>query len=213
MRQMMNVLWLCGILLLTAPVVRAQQRAWAQLSIAGNYESFTNTFEKSGYMVTADLEVHGRRKVFGGLLLGFSGYEGMQSTIVEYSTGSIADDLHDKKTQLMFAVGPGFDLLSNHIDRFYLTFYGGYAMVRYEYEYFNDKIKEYPEESPNGFMGLARLGYEHQFAAQITLGLFAQGSYVGKELNWGVGVRLGFRMGEFRLKKPLSALLSSTVKE
>lgn len=213
MRRMMNVLWMCGVLLLAAPAVRAQQRAWAQLSVAGNYERFTNTFDKSGYTATFDLEVHGRRKVFGGLLLGYSAYEGMLPTTVEYLTGPIADDLHDKKTQLLFGVGPGFDLLSNHIDRFYLTLYGGYAVVRYEYEYYNDKIKEFPEESPNGFMGLARLGYEHQFAAQVTLGLFAQGSYVGKELNWGVGVRLGFRMGEFRLKKPLSSLLAPVVKD
>ena len=186
-----------------AAKVCAQQTCWTQYSAALNYESFGGTYEKSGYTLSADIDVHWRSPLFGSLLVGYSWYDGSKPVTVDYSTGAVDDNVSDRKTQLMFAIGPGLDLLSNNIDRFYLALYGGYAIVRYEHAYFTGTERHTPEDDLDGVMCLGRLGYEHQFGRSTTVGVFVQGSYVGKEFNWGVGLRVGFRTSTFNVKKPM----------
>ena len=181
--------------------VQAQQHGWAQYSFSGGYENFAHTYEKSGYMFTADVEAHGRRKIFGAFLVGMSAYEGLQPVWVDYGKERISDNISDRRTQIIFAAGPGFDFLSNHIDRCYLSLYGGYAIVNYEYDYFNAKVREFRDESRNGLTGLMRLGYEHQCGRSWAIGAFLQGAYIGEELNWAVGVRIGFRTSDFHTKR------------
>ena len=135
-------------------------------------------------------------------VVGLSTYEGSKPITLESDFGPVSDNLADKKTQMLFALGPGFDLLSNQIDRFYLNLYGGYAVVDYEYDVCDDVLRDSRDENLNGFWGMARLGYEHQFGRSFSLGGFLQGAYVGEEFNWGIGLRIGFRTSDFRWKKP-----------
>lgn len=140
--------------------------------------------------------------MYGAFLVGLSTYEGSKPITLESDLGPVSDNLADKKTQMLFALGPGFDLLSNQIDRFYLNLYGGYAVVDYEYDVCDDVLRDSRDENLNGFWGMARLGYEHQFGRSFSLGGFLQGAYVGEEFNWGIGLRIGFRTSDFRWKKP-----------
>lgn len=179
----------------------AQTNRWAQWSLSGGYESFGHTFEKGGTMFSADLDVHFNSRWYGSLLVGMSNYEGKQTAVINYPDEDISDTNNDKKTQILFGIGPGFDLLSNKLDRFYVALYGGYALVKYEYEYYDGKVKRFPDENKNGFMGMLRLGYEHQFGRSFTMGVFGQGEYAGSELNWGVGLRLGWRYADFHKKR------------
>lgn len=188
--------------LLFPALLSAQGNGWAQFSVAGGYAGFSKMYEKSGSFYTVDMEAHLASRVYGSLLVGMSRYEGSTTTLVEYADGAISDGLSDKRTEIMFGVGPGFDLLSNHIDRFYLNLYAGYAVVKRESEYYEGRVKQFPEDNLNGVFGMARLGYEHQFGSSFVLGAFAQGAYSGEAFNWGVGLRLGFRTGAFGVKKP-----------
>lgn len=190
------------IAVLYAGMLAAQTDKWSQFSLAGGYGHFSDTFEKSGAVYTVDMEVHFTRRVYGAFLVGMSSYEGSRPVWVEYPDGSLTDNLSDKRTEMMFAVGPGFDWLTNYIDRFYLTLYGGYAVVRCESSYYEGHIRQFVDENRNGVMGLVRLGYEHQLGDSFVVGAFAQGGYVGKSCSWGAGVRIGFRLSEFNLKKP-----------
>lgn len=182
--------------------VRAQGHGWVQYSFSGAYENFAHTFENSGYTLTVEAEGHSKRRVYGAFLVGLSTYEGSKPITLESDLGPVSDNLADKKTQMLFALGPGFDLLSNQIDRFYLNLYGGYAVVDYEYDVCDDVLRDSRDENLNGFWGMARLGYEHQFGRSFSLGGFLQGAYVGEEFNWGIGLRIGFRTSDFRWKKP-----------
>ena len=182
--------------------VRAQGHGWVQYSFSGAYENYAHTFENSGYTLTGEAEGHSKRRVYGAFLVGLSTYEGSKPITLESDLGPVSDNLADKKTQMLFALGPGFDLLSNQIDRFYLNLYGGYAVVDYEYDVCDDVLRDSRDENLNGFWGMARLGYEHQFGRSFSLGGFLQGAYVGEEFNWGIGLRIGFRTSDFRWKKP-----------
>ena len=181
--------------------VCAQYFGWSQYSVSYNYESFGGTYEKPGDMLAADIDIHWRSPVFGSLLVGYSWYDGYRHVSVDYGDRVQSDNVSDKKTQLMFAVGPGLDLLSNNIDRFYLSAYAGYAIVKYTHAYYDGKERYEPDDDVSGFMALARLGYEHQVGNSVALGLFAQVGYAGKELNWGIGIRVGFRTSGFRAKQ------------
>jgi hypothetical protein len=183
--------------------VCAQQFGWSQYSVSYNYESFGGTYEKPGDMLAADIDIHWRSPVFGSLLVGYSWYDGYKHVTVDYGDRVQSDNVSDKKTQLMFAVGPGLDLLSNNIDRFYIALYGGYAIVKYEYDYYDGTERNTQKDDLDGVMCLGRIGYEHQFGRSTAVGVFVQGSYVGKEFNWGVGVRVGFRISDFNVKKPM----------
>ena len=183
--------------------VCAQQFGWSQYSVSYNYESFGGTYEKPGDMLAADIDIHWRSPVFGSLLVGYSWYDGYKHVTVDYGDRVQRDNVSDKKTQLMFAVGPGLDLLSNNIDRFYIALYGGYAIVKYEYDYYDGTERNTQKDDLDGVMCLGRIGYEHQFGRSTAVGVFVQGSYVGKEFNWGVGVRVGFRISDFNVKKPM----------
>ena len=103
--------------------VRAQGHGWVQYSFSGAYENFAHTFENSGYTLTVEAEGHSKRRVYGAFLVGLSTYEGSKPITLESDLGPVSDNLADKKTQMLFALGPGFDLLSNQIDRFYLNLY------------------------------------------------------------------------------------------
>ncbi|MCD8318493.1 MAG: DUF481 domain-containing protein [Paraprevotella sp.] len=186
-------------------VLHAQQNAWMSYALSFGYENMGHTYERNSYSVALDLETHGRRKIFGNYLLGYSWYEGAKTTTVNYANGPSQERLSDSKIQLFFGVGPGFDLLSNEVDRFYLSLYGGYAIVRYEYDYYEGTLPQSSDEGHNGFGGLARLGYEHQFGSSFTLGGYLQVSYIGSEFNWGVGVRLGYRFSDFHWKNARKA--------
>ncbi len=190
------------IAVLYAGMLSAQTDKWAQFSFSGGYGHFSDTFEKSGAFYTADMEVHFTRRVYGSFLVGMSSYEGSRPVWVEYPHESISDNLSDKRTEMTFAVGPGFDWLTNHIDRFYLTLYAGYAVVKRESSYYEGYVRQFVDDNRNGVMGLARLGYEHQFGESFVLGTFAQGGYVGESFSWGAGVRIGFRLSDFNVKKP-----------
>ena len=122
--------------------VRAQGHGWVQYSFSGAYENFAHTFENSGYTLTVEAEGHSKRRVYGAFLVGLSTYEGSKPITLESDLGPVSDNLADKKTQMLFALGPGFDLLSNQIDRFYLNLYGGYAVVDYEYDVCDDVLRE-----------------------------------------------------------------------
>lgn len=189
-----------GMFLLAFGSLLAQTDKWAQFSFAGGYGHFPNTYEKSGLLYGADMEVHFNRRVYGSLLVGISRYEGNRAVMVEYPNESISDNLADNRTDMVFAIGPGFDLLTNHIDRFYLTLYGGYVMVRSENEWYEGHVKQFSDDSPNGAVGMGRLGYEHQFGSTFVLGAFVQGGYVGDGLTWGAGLRIGFRLSDFTVK-------------
>ena len=183
--------------------VCAQYFGWSQYSVSYNYESFGGTYEKPGDMLAADIDIHWRGPVFGSLLVGYSRYDGYRHVSVDYGDRVQSDNVSDKKTQLMFAVGPGLDLLSNNIDRFYIALYGGYAIVKYEHDYYDGTERNTQKDDLDGVMCLGRIGYEHQFGRSTAVGVFVQGSYVGKDFNWGVGVRVGFRMSDFNVKKPM----------
>lgn len=183
--------------------VCAQYLGWSQYSVSYNYESFGGTYEKPGDMLAADIDIHWRSPVFGSLLVGYSRYDGYRHVSVDYGDRVQSDNVSDKKTQLMFAVGPGLDLLSNNIDRFYIALYGGYAIVKYEHDYYDGTERNTQKDDLDGVMCLGRIGYEHQFGRSTAVGVFVQGSYVGKDFNWGVGVRVGFRMSDFNVKKPM----------
>ncbi|MEE0572056.1 MAG: hypothetical protein UC662_00520 [Paraprevotella clara] len=180
----------------------SQIHRWTQWSLSGGYESFAHTFEKGGKMFSADFDLHFNSRWYGSLLVGMSGYEGQQTDVLHYPDEDICDIKNDKKTQILFGIGPGFDLFGNQLDRFYAVFYGGYAIVKYDYEYHDENnVKQFPDENKNGFMGMLRLGYEHQFGRSFTMGVFGQGEYAGGELNWGLGLRLGWRYADFHKKK------------
>lgn len=181
----------------------AQYFGWSQYSVSYNYESFGGTYEKPGDMLAADIDIHWRSPVFGSLLVGYSWYDGYRHVSVDYGDRVQSDNVSDKKTQLMFAVGPGLDMLSNNIDRFYIALYGGYAIVKYEHDYYDGTERNTQKDDLDGVMCLGRIGYEHQFGRSTAVGVFVQGSYVGKDFNWGVGVRVGFRMSDFNVKKPM----------
>lgn len=183
--------------------VYAQQFGWSQYSVSYNYESLGGTYEKTGSTLSVDMDAHWRSPVYCSFLAGYSWYDGYKAVTIDYGDRLQNDNLSDKKTQLMFAVGPGFDLLSNNIDRFYLTLYGGYAIVKYEHDAYIDTERVSKKDDLNGIMCLGRIGYEHQISRSMTIGLFAQAAYVGKEFNWGVGLRIGFRTSDFNVKKPI----------
>ena len=125
---------------------------------SGAYENFAHTFENSGYTLTVEAEGHSKRRVYGAFLVGLSTYEGSKPITLESDLGPVSDNLADKKTQMLFALGPGFDLLSNQIDRFYLNLYGGYAVVDYEYDVCDDVLRDSRDENLNGFWGMAPFG-------------------------------------------------------
>ena len=178
--------------------LRAQQWAWSQYSVAMNYESFGGTYGKAGYTLSADMDVHWRGSLYASLLAGVSRYDGSKEVPMDFGGLPSSDNLADSKTQILFGMGPGIDLLSNNIDRFYLSAYAGYAIVKYTHAYYDGKERYEPDDDVSGFMALARLGYEHQVGNSVALGLFAQVGYAGKELNWGIGIRVGFRTSGFR---------------
>lgn len=181
--------------------LRAQQWEWSQYSVAMNYESFGGTYEKAGYTIAADMDVHWRSPLYASVVAGVSRYDGSSTVETDFGGLPYTDNLADSKTQIQLAIGPCLDLLSNNIDRFYLALYAGYAIVKYSHAYYEGKQRYEPDDDNSGAMALARLGYEHQVGRSLALGLFAQAAYVGKELNWGVGVRVGFRTSDFRTRR------------
>lgn len=183
----------------------AQQRGWAQFNFSGAYQHFTHTYSRTGLSLNVDVEIHGKSPLWGDLLLGYMSYEG-DKRVPAPGPASVPERVSDSRGNLFLAAGPGFDIFSNLIDRFYVSGLVGYAIGTGEEDYLEPVGTTYIHQSRevggHGLYLTGRLGYDHQFRSAFVMGGYLEAGTVSGEMRWGVGLKLAYRLGDFAWKRP-----------